>query len=122
MNNNNKCPQCGAMVPANANFCHSCYHALGRNGQSGEQQPEPPTEKPSNHLGWAIFCMFCCGLLAIMALFYSIQVDSLWRKGDYTGAVEASRKVTTWCWISAIVAIIFTPIVLLLRHNDLFPY
>lgn len=66
-----------------------------------------------NHLAWAIVSTilatcFCCplGLLGIVAIVYSTQVNSKLNQGDIDGARRASENAKTWCWVATALAII----------------
>lgn len=59
-----------------------------------------PSGTVKNYLVESILCLLCCaGLLAIPAIIYASQVDSKLARGDYQGAVEASRLAKTWCTV-----------------------
>lgn len=136
MNNrgNNVCPACGVGVLGNASFCPVCYQSLDgrRQGRSPQKsnndygRPEdsvpytlPPVrdmKKPNNYLVWSILCtlLLCFLPLGIIALVYSIHVNSLWRDGDCEGAIEASRKAKKWCWITTFVPLAFLLVIFII--------
>lgn len=66
-----------------------------------------------NHLAWAIIstvlatCLCCpLGLIGIVAIVYSTQVNSKLGQGDIEGARNASANAKTWCWVATALAII----------------
>lgn len=76
----------------------------------------PPTTAPGNvpnHLPWAIVstvlatCLCCpLGLIGIVAIVFSTQVNSKLNQGDLEGAQRASANAKTWCWVATAFAII----------------
>ncbi len=70
----------------------------------GDFGPAPP-----NHLVWAILTtVMCCVPFGIASIVYAARVDSLYNRGDYQGALEASNKAKTWAIASASVGLIFS--------------
>lgn len=89
------CPNCGAKNDDYAARCVSCSTILTRNESTQYNQDVP------NYLVWSILVtVLCCIPLGIPAIVYSAQVDTRLRLGDYQGAVDASQKAKTFCWIS----------------------
>jgi hypothetical protein len=88
------CSSCGAENNDNAHNCYKCGQPLGyRPGQTPGYVP--------NYLVWSILVtIFCCLPLGIASIVYSSQVDTRLRLGDYDGAVDASNKAKTFCWVS----------------------
>jgi hypothetical protein len=76
----------------------------------------PPTSAPEsvpNHLAWAIVstvlatCLCCpLGLIGIVAIVFSSQVNGKLNQGDLEGARRASANAKTWCWVATAFAII----------------
>jgi hypothetical protein len=65
--------------------------------------PPPPVTppKPNNHLVTSILVtLFCCLPLGIAAIVCSAQVDSKHARGDYAGAIAASKNAVIFSWIS----------------------
>jgi hypothetical protein len=55
----------------------------------------------SSHLAWAILVtLFCCLPFGIPAIVFAAQVNGKQAKGDYEGAVKASRNAKIWCWVA----------------------
>ncbi|MDE7397750.1 MAG: CD225/dispanin family protein [Muribaculum sp.] len=53
--------------------------------------------RPSNHLAWSIIVtLLCCQVTGIIAIIYSSMVDSRYNRGDYAGAVSASKTARGW--------------------------
>lgn len=79
--------------------------------------PEPIMEapdKPDNYLGWCIAFVAlscCCGCIplgfpfVIVAFVFSSQVNSKYDRGDYEGAVRASKMVVTWLIVAVVVGV-----------------
>ncbi len=89
------CPNCGAKNDDYAAGCVSCGVTLLHNESTQYNQDVP------NYLVWSILVtVLCCIPLGIPAIVYSAQVDTRLRLGDYQGAVDASQKAKTFCWIS----------------------
>ena len=93
------CMKCGTPNADNAVQCVNCglnLPAAGRPPQPvyGQQPPEIPTR-----LVQAILVtLFCCQPFGIVAIVYAAMASSKVSAGDYYGAMECSRKATTWCW------------------------
>lgn len=79
----------------------------------------PPMPSPSapgsvpNHLAWAIVstvlatCLCCpLGLIGIVAIVFSSQVNGKLNQGDLEGARRASANAKTWCWVATALAIV----------------
>ena len=72
--------------------------------------PMPPTTAPGNvpnHLAWAIVstvlatCLCCpLGLIGIVAIVFSSQVNGKLNQGDLEGAQRASNTAKILCWIT----------------------
>jgi len=105
------CRTCGAPNDDSALKCASCGEALGpapsaRVAPTAQAAPTPGA-KVSNHLVWAILAtIFCCVPFGIVAIVYAAQVDGKAIAGDYAGAVTASNKAKTWCWVAFGVGIV----------------
>jgi ABC-type Fe3+ transport system permease subunit len=89
------CTNCGARNDDNAYQCTSC-------GQVLQRVPLGATAgKVPSYLAQAILAtLFCCLPFGIVAIVYAAQVDGKWGAGDYEGAIDASNKARTWCWVS----------------------
>ncbi len=78
--------------------------------------PPLPQEAPGNipnHLAWAIIstvlatCLCCpLGLVGIVAIVFSSQVNTKLNQGDVEGARRASNNAKIWCWVATGLAII----------------
>lgn len=76
----------------------------------------PPSAAPGsvpNHLAWAIVstvlatCLCCpIGLIGIVAIVFSAQVNTKLNQGDLEGARRSSANAKTWCWVATAFAII----------------
>lgn len=78
----------------------------------------PPTSAVApgsipNHLAWAIVSTvlatcFCCpiGLIGIVAIVYSTQVNSKLNAGDIDGARQASNNAKTWSIVASVLAVL----------------
>lgn len=58
-----------------------------------------------NYLAWAIITTFFFWPTGIVAIVNAAKVDGKLMRGDYAGAVDASKKAKKWSWISFIVAV-----------------
>jgi len=89
------CRYCGAQNPDGALRCGACGKSM--------QPPAPgaPTPTVPNYLVHAILATLCCCVpFGIVAIVYASQVNAKLATGDYAGAVEASQKAKTWCWVA----------------------
>ena len=108
------CPKCGTQNDDNALHCIQCGHAL-RGAVVPDATGATPRSVPSYLAQAIIVTLLCCLPFGIVAIVYAAQVSGKLAAGDYAGAVEASNKAKTWCWVSfgvglaaiAIYAIIF---------------
>ena len=64
-----------------------------------------------NHLAWAIVstvlatCLCCpIGLIGIVAIVFSTQVNSKLAAGDFAGAEQASKNARTWSIVATVLA------------------
>ena len=61
----------------------------------------PAGERVPSYLWQSIaVTVLCCLPFGIPAIVYAAKVDSLQARGDYQGAVDASRKAKMWCWLA----------------------
>jgi hypothetical protein len=69
---------------------------------SGTAPPPPvvPPKPPSYLVTSILVTLFCCLPLGIAAIVFSAQVDSKHARGDYAGAVAASKRAVLFSWIS----------------------
>lgn len=76
-----------------------------------QQQPQfqqPGGTPPDNYLVWAILTtILCCLPFGIVSIVKSTQVNTKWMTGDYAGAQQASKDAKKWAIISAIGAVVF---------------
>lgn len=78
--------------------------------------PPLPNEIPGNvpnYLAWSIIstvlatCLCCpLGLIGIVAIVFSSQVNTKLNQGDLAGARRASDNAKTWCWVATGLAIV----------------
>jgi uncharacterized membrane protein YvbJ len=93
------CPKCGAQNDDSAFHCIQCGHAL-RGAASPGTAGTTPRSVPSYLAQAIIVTLLCCLPFGIVAIVYAAQVNGKVAAGDYAGAVEASNKAKTWCWVS----------------------
>ncbi len=103
------CEKCGNLVDDNARFCPKCGENLNKNVETTKVESSNKAKyPPENYLIWAILStLFCCWPVGIASIVYASKVDSAFNRGDYEGALEASKNAKKWAWISAISAIVF---------------
>jgi hypothetical protein len=79
-------------------------------------QPPPPQyyEEPiPTYLAPSVFItILCCLPIGITAIYFASRVASLQAVGNRAAALQASDKARMWCWIGAILGLIW-PILLL---------
>jgi len=60
------------------------------------------------YLAQAIICAVLFNVVAgVVAIVYSVQVNRKLGVGDWDGAVRASRRARTWCWVSVAIGLVF---------------
>lgn len=97
------CPKCGHQNFDDALLCSNC----GASFESAPNAPQPEVMAAGsigavpNYLVQAILVtLFCCLPFGIVAIVYAAQVNGKVAAGDSYGALDASRKAKTWCWVS----------------------
>lgn len=83
-------------------------------GQPGYGQPpygqpygHPVGSPPPNYLVWAILTtVLCCLPLGIASIVFAAQVNGKYAAGDYTGALESSRKAKMFAIWSAVAGVV----------------
>jgi Interferon-induced transmembrane protein/zinc-ribbon domain len=86
------CTNCGAPRSETALACERC----GTPVQTFAVRPSVP-----NYLAPSIAStVCCCPPFGIVAIIYAAQVNSKLTRGDIPGAMAASRKARTWCWVT----------------------
>lgn len=69
---------------------------------------------PDNHLAWAIIStLLCCWPFGIPAIISASKVDTYWKEGHYDAAQKAADDAKKWATISAVAAVAFWVIYLL---------
>ena len=93
------CTTCGRQNIGTASHCSQCGNVLLHPQHNGKGISVGMTVP--NYLVQAILVtIFCCVPFGIPAIVFAAQVNSKLEGGDYTGAVEASKKAKIWCWVS----------------------
>lgn len=65
---------------------------------SQSQPIQPPTlKKPNSFLIWSIITILLCWPLGILAIIYSLKVDSWWKAGMAKEAYKASKRAKICC-------------------------
>jgi magnesium-transporting ATPase (P-type) len=116
------CSKCGNQVNDTDVFCNKCgnqLRAAEARAETGAARPETPVQGAAavsgipqipyvpTYLVWSILAtIFCCLPGGVVAIIYSAMVSSKLSRGDYAGAVSASRNAKIWCWVSFVVGIV----------------
>ena len=90
------CRSCGTQNDDNAFKCIQCGEVL----QYVQQANVPVGSVPTYLAPSILVTIFCCWPFGIVSIVYAAQVNGKLAAGDYAGAVEASGKAKTWCWLS----------------------
>ena len=91
------CSKCGTQNDDNAVQCVQCGAAIQQIQPAGD----PSGQQVSSHLAPAILVtIFCCLPLGIVAIVYAAKVNGKLKADDYSGALDASKKAKTWCWVA----------------------
>jgi Interferon-induced transmembrane protein len=75
-------------------------------GQQGQWQGGPPPSIQTYLVPAILVTLFCFLPTGIAAIVFASQVNSKRSAGDYTGAMEASRKARLWTIVSVVVGIV----------------
>jgi hypothetical protein len=68
----------------------------------------PPDQRVSSHLAPAIIVtLLCCLPFGIVAIVYAAKVNGKLKAGDYAGAIKASDRAKTWCWVALCAGVIY---------------
>jgi hypothetical protein len=110
------CAQCGVQNRDDAKNCQACGAALKPNPY--QTAGALPAGMVPNHLWLAIlstvFCFFPFGIVAIV---YAIRVDNILARGDYQGAMQASKSARMWCWLSFGLGLAFYVFIVVISLN-----
>ncbi len=79
------------------------------------QHEEITPQKVPNYLFWAILATFWFIPFGIIAIVYASQVRAFLRSGDYSRAIDASKKAKKWCWFSFMAGLVIAILALLLQ-------
>ena len=101
------CSQCGSQNRDDAKNCQICGATLAANPY--QSAGTTPAGGPVSNYLWpaiaaTVFCFFPFGILAIV---YAIRVNSCVARGDYQGALAASKSAKIWCWASFALGLVF---------------
>ncbi len=76
-------------------------------GYAPQQQPMMP--KPGSNMVLAVLStLFCCLPTGIYAIICASQVDGLYRRGDYAGAVSKANSARNWSIIGAVASVVIS--------------
>lgn len=79
------------------------------------QQPIEPEECPPTNFVWAIAAtVLCCIPFGIVGMYYASKVSKLYAAGNIMGAKEASEASAWWSIASAVVGVVWRPLILTL--------
>lgn len=92
------CTNCGTELPHRASACGHCSTPV-------PYFPPPPVVP--NYLVHSLLATLCCCLpFGIVALIYSVQVNSKIAAGDEAGAQAASASAKTWVIVAVIAGVV----------------
>lgn len=97
--------------PSYGSYQNNSYpnQSAGYGAQLGQNyQPGVGSTPPDNWM-WAtiLATLLCCLPLGAVGIYYSSQVESLWYRGDYPGAQDASDKAKNLAIASVVVSAAF---------------
>lgn len=102
-----------ASLPPQFNNPNATY-APGMPTPGVGRDDKPPM--PDNYLVWSILSLVCCCLpFGIVSLVYSCRVSTLYYRGEYAAALEASQKAKNWAIASAISYVVIMAISIMLQ-------
>jgi hypothetical protein len=90
------CRKCGTANDDNAYKCVQCGEIL----HSAPRFAGPVVEVQSYLLHSILVTVLCCMPLGVPAIVCAVKARNKAAMGDYEGAVAASDKAKTWCWVS----------------------
>jgi len=91
------CRKCGAANDDNTYKCVECGEIFQ---VDVPDQPAQQLPKVASHLVLAIIVtLFCCIPFGIVSIVYAAQVNSKLEAGNYSGALDCSKKAAIWAWI-----------------------
>lgn len=83
----------------------SCFYTVAPGGGSNPRASLP--ECPPTYLAWAlVVTICCCQIPGIVAVVYSVCVESRYSRGDIDGAKRASQAALIWIWITVGLALL----------------
>ena len=101
------CKHCGQQLADNATFCGQCGTPVAQQAPAAYGAPygapgQPPNV-PTHLVGAILTTIFCCQIAGIVSIVYAAQVNGKLARGDVAGAMESSKKASTWMWAGVIV-------------------
>ena len=95
------CPNCGLSNLASAHYCSGCGGVLSRGtGDFPTAGARLSTPVPNYLVQAILVTIFCCIPFGIVSIVFAAQVNGKVAAGDFTGAIESSKKAKTWAWVS----------------------
>jgi hypothetical protein len=77
---------------------------------------QAPARPPTTYLPFAIVSLLFFWPASIASIIFATQVKSRWNRGDYQGALVASKRARLWAIVSVVVGIIVI-ILYVAAHN-----
>ena len=95
----------------------SAIHPAGAEQTGGEEVPLEAAKVQTYLIPAIVITLCCCVPGGIVAIIYATQTSTKLQAGDVRGALEASNKAKTWCWVSGVVGIIIGIAYLILMRS-----
>jgi hypothetical protein len=92
----------------------SPYGAGAPYGTGWGSQPEKP---PQTYFPYAVLSLLFFWPASIVSIVFASQVKAKWARGDYQGAVVASKRAKTWAIVSLVVGIVAVVLLLVLHRG-----
>jgi hypothetical protein len=100
------CPKCGCLNPDAAVTCERCLEAMP--SVSVSPQSKDLTTITDYTIWSVLVTVLCCLIPGIMAVVKSVQCSNLKLRGDYEGALAASKAAKNWLIGSAVAGLIWS--------------
>jgi hypothetical protein len=77
--------------------------------KQSEQSDQPKPERPNNHLIWSVVCLACCCMpIGAYAIYCSMRVDTLYKRGEYVEAQIYAGRAKTWALVGVVLGLLFS--------------
>lgn len=111
------CRKCGKENDDKFWKCEACGELL-----HDIEMTERRRIKPKNYLFLSVLLLLSAVPTAIISIIYGLKVNSFFNSGKYDEAEKYSKKTRFWVWISFIIGLIMTLVIIKYLNNFIGQY